>query len=176
MSKPTKTTRVAKDRKRIAGVQKHLAGTSLILAGKTFTALEVVQFLQERIDVEGPVATALAAWKNAVAAEQAKITGTHPYVLALDQLLRAMFGTNVETLADFGLAPRKRATPTTEATALQIARAKATRAARGTMGPKQKAKIKGVVPTPPNPIQPAATAPAAHAVTKPDAGNGAPHA
>jgi hypothetical protein len=160
MSKPkTKTTRVAKDQKLIAGVQKRFAGASLILAGKTFTALEAAQFLQERIDVAGPVETARATWTSAVAAEKAKIADTKQYVLALEQLVRAMFGSNVEALAEFGLSPRTRATPTTEATALQIARAKATRAARGTVGPKQKAKIKGVVATPPSPIEPAATAP-----------------
>jgi hypothetical protein len=44
------------------------------------------------------------------------------------------------------------------------------------VGPKKKAKIKGVVQTPPSPIQPPSTAPAAATVTKADAGNGASHA
>jgi hypothetical protein len=155
MSKPMKkTTRVAKDQKLIAGVQKHFAGASLVLPSKTYTAAEAVKILQERIDVTGPADAVLATYRNAVAAEKAKIADTKEFVLELEQLVRAMFGKNAETLADFGLAPRKRATPTTEAMALQIARAKATRAARGTAGPKQKAKIKGVVPTPPNPIPP----------------------
>jgi hypothetical protein len=152
MSKPktnTKTTRVAKDQKLIDGVQKRFAGTSLVLAGKTFTAPEVVQFLQERIDVAGPVETAHATWKNAVAAEKAKVAETQKYVLALTQLVHAMFGTNADALTEFGLTPHTRASLTTEATALRIDRMKATRKARGTAGPKQKAKIKGVVPTPP---------------------------
>jgi hypothetical protein len=180
MSKPktrNKATRVAVDQKLIVGVQKHLAGAPLVLAGKTFTAAEAVQFLQERVDAASSVKTLTAAVTNAVAAEKAKVAETKKYVSALRQLVHAMFGTNAETLADFGIALHQQATPpTTEQMALRIARGKATRVARHTATPKQKAKIKGVVETPLTPIQPAATVPAAPAVTKPDAGNGAPHA
>jgi hypothetical protein len=178
MKKPNnKTTRVVEDRKLIAGMQKHLAGGSLVLAGKTFTAAEVVGFLQERIDVAGPVETAHAAWMSMIDVEKAKIAETQTYVAALRHVLKGMFATNVATLADFGIAPpRTRATLTPDEAALKAARNKATRAARHTASPKQKAKIKGVVPTPPSPIQPTATSPAAPAaVTKPDAGNGASH-
>jgi hypothetical protein len=156
MSKPmtSKTTRVAKDEKLIAGVQKRFAGVSIVLAGKTFTTTEVVTFLQERIDVAGPAQAAHAAWKNTVAAERAKIAETGKYVLALTQLVHAMFGTDAEALAEFGLLPRTRAKLDTAAETQRIARMHATRKARGTAGPKQKAKIKGVVPTPPAPIPP----------------------
>ena len=169
--KTNKATRVAKDQKLIDGVQKHYAGQSLVLSGKSFTAPEAVQLLQERIDAAKTVETVHAALTNAVAAETSK------YVAALRQLVLATFGTNAEALVDFGIVPRKQPTPLkTDEMGLRVARAKATRTARHTASPKQKAKIKGVVPTPPNPIQPAATTPAAPTVTKADAGNGAPHA
>jgi hypothetical protein len=124
----------------------------------------------------GDEASSIAHRMHFVGAEKAKIADTKDYVSSLEQLVRSMFTKSVETLADFGLTPRKQVNPKTDATALKIARAKATRVARGTVGPKQKAKIKGVVPAPPHPIPPAATAPTAPAVTKPDAGNGGQHA
>jgi hypothetical protein len=168
---------VVEDQKLIVGVQKHLAGMSLVLAGKTFTAAEAVALLQARIDVAGPVQTARATWMSMIDNEKAKITETQKYVSALRQIVKGMFAADVATLADFGIVlQRTQATLTSEDAALKAARSKATRAARHTAGPKQKAKIKGVVPTPPSPIQPTATSPAAPAVTKPDAGNGAPHA
>jgi hypothetical protein len=179
MSKPKtpKATRVAVDRKLIDGVQKHYAGASLVLSGKTFTALEAVQFLQERIDVANTVSAVRAALTNAVAAERAKVAETKQYVAALRQLVHVTFGSNAAALADFGMQLRKQPTPpTTEEMSLRVARNRATREARHTASPKQKAKIKGVVPTPPQPIPPAVTVPAAPAVAKPDAANGAPHA
>jgi hypothetical protein len=171
MSKPktNKATRVAVDQKLIDGVQKHLASASLILAGKTYTAAEAVKFLQERIDAVASVKARTAEVTNAIAAEKAKVAETKHLVSALRQFVRAAFGTDAATLADFGIAlPKQPAPPTTEAIAMRNARNKATRAARHTATPKQKAKIKGVVETPPVLIPPA--------VTKPDAGNGAPHA
>jgi hypothetical protein len=169
-----KNDRMVVDQKLIAGVQKHFAGASLVLADKSFTTAEVVAFLQKRIDAAGPVETARAAWMSLADAEKATVAETQKFVKALRALVRAMFGTNVATLTDFGIALRKQATPKAEATVLKAARSKATRAARHTASPKQKAKIKGVVPTPPNPIQPAAQAPAAPTVTKPDAATSIP--
>jgi hypothetical protein len=153
-----KTMRMVVDQKLIAGLRKHFAGASLVLADKTFTTAEVVAFLQKRIDAAGPVETARAAWMNLADAEQATVAETQKYVAALRALLKAMFGTNVATLTDFGIVLRKQAAPKAEATALKVARNKATRAARHTASRKQKARIKGVVATPPAPIAPAARA------------------
>jgi hypothetical protein len=49
------------------------------------------------------------------------------------------------TLADFGLAPRKSNAKTVQTKATAVAKNLATRKARGTMGKKQKASIKGHV-------------------------------
>jgi hypothetical protein len=109
--------------------------------------------------------------------EKAKIAETQQYVAALRHIVRGMFAASVGTLADFGITlQRTQVTLTSDEAVLKAARNRATRAARHTASPKQKAKIKGVVPTPPSPIQPTASSPAAPAVTKPDAGNGASHA
>ena len=72
-----------------------------------------------------------------------------PTILALKDLLLAQFGAASQTLADFGLSPRKVRAPMTVAQkAAAAAKRKATRAARGTTGPKAKLAIKGTVPAP----------------------------
>ena len=72
-----------------------------------------------------------------------------PTIQALKDLLLAQFGNASQTLADFGLSPRKERAPmTVEQKAAAAAKRKATRAARGTTGPKAKLAIKGTVPAP----------------------------
>jgi hypothetical protein len=83
-----------------------------------------------------------------------------------------MFAGQIEALGDFGLTARKPRAPVAPAAkAVSVEKAKATRAARHTMGSKQKAKITGENPTgaavpvvspaaPPLPATPIAPAPA----------------
>jgi hypothetical protein len=84
--------------------------------------------------------------------------------------VRSRFGSDPEALGDFDLAPRKARTPkTAEEKAVTVAKGKATREARHTMGPKAKQAIKGnisaelvVTPTttePANPPKPPPTTP-----------------
>ena len=56
-----------------------------------------------------------------------------------------MFAGLFDTLADFGLSPRKVAVVSPEARVAAVAKTKATRAARHTMGAKQKKAIQGDV-------------------------------
>jgi hypothetical protein len=174
--RPNKTIRVVTDQKLIAGLQKHLGGASLVLGGKTYTALELVAFLQKRVDTKDAADAAHAVWLSRLEAERAAIAETKPIVSALRQYVLVTFGPNHDTLADFGIAPRKQAVTTPAEKVQQIALAQATRAARHTAGPKQKAKIKGsVVHTPPSPIAPPATSPVAPTVAKPDTSSGGQH-
>jgi hypothetical protein len=77
-----------------------------------------------------------------------------------------MFAGSIDSLAVFGLKPRKvRAAPKPEDQVAAALKAKATRKARMTMGPKQKAKIKGVVPETSPETPPPATAPVAPTAT-----------
>ncbi|HEY8038591.1 MAG TPA: hypothetical protein VIF15_02305, partial [Polyangiaceae bacterium] len=93
------------------------------------------------------------------------------------------FGTQADVLADFGMTPRKAATPlTVEQKAAAAAKRKATRAARGTKGPKAKlgihGAVTGVVVIPvvaPPPVVQAPPAPTAVPNTGTAAGGTAPH-
>lgn len=51
-----------------------------------------------------------------------------------------------QTLAGFGLSPRKSTKKTLDTKVTAVAKTVATRKARGTTGPKAKAKIKGAAP------------------------------
>ncbi len=174
--KRNKTSRTVGDQKLIAGVEKHFTATSLFLEGKSYTAAEAVALLQERLDVTSTADAAYATWLSKVDAERAKVTETKKFVSALRKLVVAMFGSSVETLADFGIAPRKQpAALKTEDLSLKVARQRATRAARHTLGSKQRSKIVGEVPvTTPTAAAPA-TASSSTPVTGADASNGAPH-
>jgi hypothetical protein len=95
-----------------------------------------------------------------VLADQALRQSTKGYVSNVKQALLVAFSGQLDTLADFGLTMRSKPVMTPEERLAATAKAKATRAARHTMGSKQKAEIKGTVaPTAPAPTPaPAPTA------------------
>jgi hypothetical protein len=73
----------------------------------------------------------------------------------MDPKVRNIFGDASEPLSDFGLSPRKTVKPNLEVKSTAVVKGKATRKARGTMGPKKKKAIKGTVPQ--APASPSAT-------------------
>jgi hypothetical protein len=168
MSNTSKTAKNALDRKMIVGVQKHLKG-SLLLANKSYTADEVVALLQQRVDADAAVSTTKSAYANAVAQERTVNESTKQFFDALIGYLRASYGQAIDTLGDFGIAPRKQGKPNVKTRAAGIDKNLATRSARHTMGSRQKLSVKGEVHvTPPQP-----TAPAAPVVTTAHEGNAA---
>lgn len=130
----------------IAGIQKHLANAQLVFAGGTFTAAQVTTELQELVDLRAGVNAARAATTVKVAAETAKAPALRAFMSALVECVRVQFGTQADVIVDFGIPPKKTATPlTVEQKTAAAAKSKATRAARGTMSAKAKKGIKGAV-------------------------------
>jgi hypothetical protein len=123
------------------------------------------------------VTAAQLAAKDALATEQGAEAKVGPIVSAYVRFVRATFTGATQTLADFGLEPPKARTPLTSGQkAAAVAKATATRKARGTTSKKKKLAVKGnvigvnVTPvtspaaaTPPapaqEPVSPAPTAP-----------------
>ncbi|HEX8792930.1 MAG TPA: hypothetical protein VF765_18420 [Polyangiaceae bacterium] len=130
----------------LAGVQKDLANQSFTVQDKPCTTQDVVNVLQGRISKGQAVIAARAALAAAVKAYLDERTSTGGFVSAFRAIVRGMF-TNPTTLADFGLEPRKSTKKTLETKVTAAEKTAATRTARGTKGPKQKAKIKGAAPT-----------------------------
>ena len=148
----------------MAGVNKHYATVAQVtIAGVNYTPAALVTALQAVAQMLIDVETAEASYKAKLA-----VASVHPGlipVLVTDTtaFVRANVGATPDVLHDFGLAPRKPNTPLTAAQKAAAAEKRnATRAARHTMGSKQKKSVTGAVPA-------AATATPAPAVPAPSA-------
>ena len=138
----TRDQQIAADQALIAGIQKFLTSyPSLPVDGQNMTPTDIVQLLQERINASQAAQTAEAARIAAFKAEtdvRAKTTATRQ---SLRLMVQGMYSGSPDNLAVFGLKPRKASSETATTRAAAAVKAKATRAARGTKGPKEKLKI-----------------------------------
>jgi hypothetical protein len=133
---------------------------SFTIRNVTIKTTDVIATLQDRIDAANAIEPPKAAWHMAVQTDRDLRTKTDPTISGVRQALLLMFGGSIDTLAVFGLEPRK--TPATVPPVekvVAVQKALATRKARNTMGPKQKAKIKGTVPATAPATPPAAPSP-----------------
>ena len=131
----------------IAGFQKHLASmASLTLASAVYTPAQILAALQLLVDLYAAVDTARAVAKAKLTAERAQAPAVLSLMAALESYVKLTFSESPDVLADFGLPPKKAPTPlTTEQQTVAVAKRAATRKARGTVGKKAKAAIKGNV-------------------------------
>ncbi|HEY8039545.1 MAG TPA: hypothetical protein VIF15_07115, partial [Polyangiaceae bacterium] len=152
-------TQVAADQKLADGLTMNAAliGTFTI-DGKQLKPADVVQVLQGRVTAANAATTARAGLKAAAEAAKTELANTRVLIVAVKQALRLIFGKDINTLATFGLAPRKQTTPKPATKVAATTKAKATRTARGTKGKKQKLAIKA--PAAPQGAAEAATPPA----------------
>ncbi len=144
-----KSTEASRAKQLIAGTKKHLANaSSLAFGGSTFTPAQVEASIQTLIDLRTGVDDAKAATKARLAAEAAQAPALRILTDAYVTYVKATYGNSPDVLADFGLKPKKVKTPLTiEQMAAAAAKRKATRAARKTMGTKQKKAVKGTITT-----------------------------
>jgi hypothetical protein len=146
-TQPKRIDQQAGDQALIDGLKKHQSTlSSLLIAGTSLKTADLIGTLQARIDARNATVKSRAAWQTDVKAVRDERAKTKALVSGLRQALHVMFAGSIDTLADFGLTPRKVSVLTPEEKALATAKAKATRSARHTMGSKQKAKIKGTAP------------------------------
>ncbi|HEX8791529.1 MAG TPA: hypothetical protein VF765_11310 [Polyangiaceae bacterium] len=174
--KPGKNSKAAKVSQLISGAKKHFPNGSqtVSLEGVSTTIDAATQELQTYVDNRSAVVAAQATAKVKLATERAALPALDAFISAFIALVRLTFGTQADILVDFGLAPRKARTPqTAEAKAVAVAKREATRAARGTKGPKAKSEIHGnvtakLVVTPAGEPAPTPEAPAAPAAAPVD--------
>jgi hypothetical protein len=148
LSRINKAQTLSQNKKAIEGVGKWFGKQkSLSLAGESTSPAQlkaVFQAESDALDVVDATRATLAKQMETLREAQANAhsarTNLHAYIVG-------NYGANaVEMLGDFGMAPAKRrAQPTVETKATAKKKAAATRKARGTMGPKEKKKIVGVV-------------------------------
>jgi hypothetical protein len=137
--------RIVGDQNLLGGVKKHIAKADhLVIDGEKFGAAEISSLLQGRIDTAVTVTAAHAAWRAAALEGQKSEVTTRKTVSAIRQTLLIMFASKPDVLKDFGLSPRRATRALTAVETVQkTEKAKATRKARHTLGPRQKAKVKG---------------------------------
>lgn len=130
----------------IAGTKAHSSSTPIVFGGHSYTPQSLVDTLQSLADTVAKVDAAHAQWREALAQMDQVKAQVGPVAAGYQSFLLATYGSSPSALAAYGLTPRKpKATLTTEQRALATAKAKATRAARHTMGSKEKQGVKGNV-------------------------------
>jgi hypothetical protein len=103
--------------------------------------------LQALIDSANAVQATKATSQNTIKTDEAERAKLASFLAGLRQSILAAFAGQIDTLADFGLSPRQIVVRTPAEKIASAAKAKATRAARHTLGKVQNAEIKGTVPT-----------------------------
>jgi hypothetical protein len=164
----------------IAATKKHLgSATQVPLLGGSFTPDQITSKLQALVDLRSDVNAAKADATAKIAIEAAQQPALLVFQDALASYVKAVFGSSPDVLGDYGLAPKPRAQVTAKGLVAANAKREATRAARHTMGSKQKQAIVGVPPdsvvVPVNASSPTVTSPAPSSPTAP-ATSGSPTA
>jgi hypothetical protein len=132
----------------IAGARKNFPnGSQVITLDGTSTTIEaVVNEFQTFVTNRAAIVAAQTAVRNKVAAEGAAMPALNATFEAFVAFVRQTFGKSSTVLADFAIpVVRTPVAQTAEQKAVAAAKRKATRAARGTTGPKAKKAIKGNV-------------------------------
>jgi len=143
--------------------QKHFPTGQLTVGNVAYAVASLIALFESLIAAMSKQTAAQVSAKDAMAELRVVQSQVDPVVQGYKELLVAMFGQSSQTLADFGLGPRKKPAPlTVEQKAAKAAKAKATRQARGTKGPKAKLAITGAAapaeqpaPTTAAPVKPA---------------------
>jgi hypothetical protein len=130
----------------IVGATKHLpTGPAVSFDGSAYTQDQVTEMLQALVDLRANVDAAKAAVKDHLALEAARAPALAAFSRQFRAFIKAAYANSPSALADFGISPRARVAQTVETKTAAVAKRAATRAARHTMGPKQRLAVKGDV-------------------------------
>jgi hypothetical protein len=164
MSEATRSDSASMIQLFINATQEYCNNRTLVLNGVPVKNTVLVQRLQGQLTAAQLVASTHAAWQRAVAAWRSQFA---PDVKTLAAELRtyvtSAFGLGSEAYQAFGFKAPRKATKPVEVKAQAVQQMRATRAARHTMGSKQKLAIHGVVESAPASSSATSTAPAASA-------------
>jgi hypothetical protein len=131
----------------IEGIKKRLAGSaSVVIGGVSYTPAALIAVFQTEVDATSEATMAEALYHQAVRKRRAAGKAAHPVRIALRRFALVQYGDSHAALGDFGFAPDKKTTKSVKVLVAAADKAKATRAARGTMGKKQRKKVKAPPP------------------------------
>ncbi len=122
----------------------HKMSEKLVIDGKELTISALIAMLDSRIRDAKQVDALRSQLRERVVSSHATLAATAETLSTLRTQIVARVGKAAAALDDYGIAPRKtRAALTVEERALAIAKAKHTRAARHTMGKRQRLALTG---------------------------------
>ena len=133
---------------------------TIAVNGKEMKISDVIAVYQDCLDARAQLSTKRAEVKVAMATRANAESARAEADVALQGWATQKFGVGSTQALDFGFAPRKRATRTTEEKADAAKLALATRKARNTRGSVQRKSVKGTLDAPTAPAAPATNAPA----------------
>lgn len=149
---PGKTRKQLKAMRAALAASPPLGATEVAVRGKVYPMPEVVTRLSGYEAVYDTAADAETARATAVEEREKIEDETVEFVNGLSDALKGMLGAKSTALINYGVTPEKERAPlTTEQMSAKVAKARATRAARHTMGKNQKKAIKGEIPAPKTP-------------------------
>jgi hypothetical protein len=126
-------------RARVAGIQKLLAKLpTLMLDGTAYTPAALAALYSAWLTKAEESNAAHARWISAVKQRDANEASLLPLDAAFKRFLLAYYGPKSATLVQYGVSAPKVGKKTVDVKAAAAEKAKATRAARGTMGKKQR--------------------------------------
>jgi len=143
MSSKRKDSEMADLTKRQKALKREYAGKTIILDGKPYTGQRLVEMCGEIIDAEEGVEAANSAWREAVARRRALEALHEGAFQALHRYVQATHGKSSQAVADFGFKRSGKAVKSAESKAEAVAKLRATRQARHTMGKRQKESVVG---------------------------------
>ena len=150
---PRKRTRkgaVEEDQSLIDGQNEFLMGQPLQIGRQSYAPQDVIDVLAERVASGQRILDARTALTAAIKADQGVRARTKAFVQSYRAIVQGMFKDVPDMLAVFGLVPPKQPKVTVAVKVEAIEKSKATRAARGTMGKKQRKRLTGkTAPRPP---------------------------
>jgi hypothetical protein len=128
----------------ISGLKKHVTKSTIIpIDGATYTPAALSAIFQAEIDTGAAVTPAKGAWQKAVADAKAAKAAAAAVRPGFEQWVQANYGKDAQTLADFGVPPKKPRVIKPATKVASAVKAAATREARGTKGKVQKKAITG---------------------------------
>jgi hypothetical protein len=145
MPRPTQTIKAIRMTKLMAGIHKHLSKEdALRFKSRAYTLGELVAVFQAELDALDQIAAARTRLTAAVAKERTLEQQARRLELAIKSFIVARFGTRADVLGDFGWeVPRKPGPKTVDAKLAGALKGAATRKARGTLGKRQRLKVRG---------------------------------
>jgi len=142
----------------IAGINTLLPSVDpFVLGNATISRADLLAKLQSLLNADNATKAAQTAYHNAVQSERSLTVAVAPLRAQLKLYLQSRFGKTSTQLQSFGFTPNKVPDKPVASKSTGVAKALATRKARGTLGKKQKSKIHGTVPAASAPTPPVAT-------------------